>query len=222
MTELDLVIRARRMITPDGERAGRGRGRGTGVIVAVEPRRWTAPAFVDLADDEVLLPGLVDTHVHVNDPGRTEWEGFDDRHPRRGGRWRDHDRRHAAEQRAADRGRAGAGHQARHRVRPAPTSTSASGAARCPATSPSCPALHEAGVFGFKCFLLHSGVDEFGHLSTDELAAALAGAARPRRADDRARRGPGDRAAPAPHGRAYAGLPRVPAEGGRAPARSRR
>ena len=31
---------------------------------------------VVLADDEVLLPGLVDTHVHVNEPGRTEWEGF--------------------------------------------------------------------------------------------------------------------------------------------------
>ena len=29
-----------------------------------------------LDDDVVLLPGLVDTHVHVNDPGRTEWEGF--------------------------------------------------------------------------------------------------------------------------------------------------
>ena len=35
-----------------------------------------AARTVDLADDEVLLPGLVDTHVHVNEPGRTEWEGF--------------------------------------------------------------------------------------------------------------------------------------------------
>ena len=32
--------------------------------------------LIELADDEVLLPGLVDTHVHVNEPGRTEWEGF--------------------------------------------------------------------------------------------------------------------------------------------------
>ena len=31
---------------------------------------------IDLAGDEVLLPGLVDTHVHVNEPGRTDWEGF--------------------------------------------------------------------------------------------------------------------------------------------------
>ena len=29
-----------------------------------------------LNDDEVLIPGIVDSHVHVNEPGRTEWEGF--------------------------------------------------------------------------------------------------------------------------------------------------
>jgi len=32
--------------------------------------------IIDLADDEVLMPGLVDTHVHINEPGRTHWEGF--------------------------------------------------------------------------------------------------------------------------------------------------
>src|SRR4051812_17225849 len=35
-----------------------------------------ATEIVDLAPDEVLLSGLVDTHVHINEPGRTEWEGF--------------------------------------------------------------------------------------------------------------------------------------------------
>ena len=30
-----------------------------------------------LPDDQVLLPGMVDTHVHVNDPGRSDWEGFE-------------------------------------------------------------------------------------------------------------------------------------------------
>ncbi len=35
-----------------------------------------AARVVDLGEDEVLLPGLVDSHVHVNEPGRTEWEGF--------------------------------------------------------------------------------------------------------------------------------------------------
>jgi allantoinase len=35
-----------------------------------------AVEIIELGDDVVLLPGLVDTHVHVNEPGRTEWEGF--------------------------------------------------------------------------------------------------------------------------------------------------
>jgi allantoinase len=51
-----------------GVRAGR--------IVAVEAygAGLDAAEIVDLAADEVLLPGLVDTHVHVSEPGRTEWE----------------------------------------------------------------------------------------------------------------------------------------------------
>ena len=49
-----------------------------GRVVAVHPAgtRLGASERVTLADDEVLLPGLVDSHVHVNEPGRTEWEGF--------------------------------------------------------------------------------------------------------------------------------------------------
>ncbi|HWJ52809.1 MAG TPA: allantoinase, partial [Propionibacteriaceae bacterium] len=52
-----------------------------GVIIAVDTVAEAAEppadaALVQLAGDEVLLPGLVDTHVHVNEPGRTEWEGF--------------------------------------------------------------------------------------------------------------------------------------------------
>ena len=43
------------------------------------------------------MPGFVDTHVHVNEPGRTDWEGFAHRDARRGGRRRHHDRRHAAQ-----------------------------------------------------------------------------------------------------------------------------
>jgi dihydroorotase-like cyclic amidohydrolase len=36
----------------------------------------TAAEVVDLAGDVVLIPGLVDTHVHVNEPGHADWEGF--------------------------------------------------------------------------------------------------------------------------------------------------
>ncbi len=66
------VFRGRALL-PRGERV---------CDVAVEDGRIVAVGddlggeVVRLADDEILLPGLVDTHVHVNEPGRTEWEGF--------------------------------------------------------------------------------------------------------------------------------------------------
>ena len=49
-----------------------------GRIAAIEPlgNGLSGAEVIELADDETLLPGLVDTHVHVNEPGRTEWEGF--------------------------------------------------------------------------------------------------------------------------------------------------
>jgi len=72
---MEFVIRARRVVTPAGEIAASVRVRD-GVIAAVEPYDAAPTEAIDLADDEVLLPGLVDTHVHVNEPGRTEWEGF--------------------------------------------------------------------------------------------------------------------------------------------------
>ena len=116
--------------------------------------------------------GLVDSHVHVNEPGRTEWEGFATAtRGRRGGR-RDDDRRHAAQQhprtttsRALEAKRAAA-------ARPVP-STWASGAERAREPRPTRGAA-DAGVFGFKCFLSPSGVDEFPHLDAEQLAARSA------------------------------------------------
>src|SRR5256885_2058601 len=73
----DLVIRSRRVATPQGLAPGALVISG-GVITAI--RGYDAapdsPRRVD-AGDAVLLPGVVDTHVHVNEPGRTEWEGFE-------------------------------------------------------------------------------------------------------------------------------------------------
>ena len=76
--ELDVVLRAPRVITEAGEVA-RSVGVAAGRIAAIEPYKSapTAGRVVELGDDVVLLPGLVDTHVHVNEPGRTEWEGFE-------------------------------------------------------------------------------------------------------------------------------------------------
>ena len=73
----DLVVRARRAVV-DGALRPASVGVRAGRIVAVTgyDAAPDAAEVTDLAPDEVLLPGLVDTHVHVNEPGRTEWEGF--------------------------------------------------------------------------------------------------------------------------------------------------
>ena len=131
-----------------------------------------ADRTVTLDDDEVLLPGVVDTHVHVNEPGRTEWEGFASATARRGRRRRHHDPRHAAQLGAADHDVSPALEDKRAPPRARSASTSASGAARCPGNVADLAPLHDAGVFGFKCFLLDSGVEEFGHLEPEPFAAA--------------------------------------------------
>lgn len=74
----DLVVRGERMLTTAGIVA-REIGIRDGRIVAIEPlgSGLTGAEIVELTDQQVMIPGLVDTHVHVNEPGRTEWEGFD-------------------------------------------------------------------------------------------------------------------------------------------------
>ncbi len=161
------------MVTPEGEVPGCV-GVKDGTIVEVAPRAMEldAPHVVELAADEVLLPGLVDTHVHVNDPGRAEWEGV------------------ATATRAAAAG--GVTTLIDMPLNSVPPTTDLAALARkraaargrvhvdvgfwggaVPGNLGELVSLHEAGVFGFKCFLLHSGVDEFGHLSPGELADAL-------------------------------------------------
>ncbi len=74
--DYDLVIRSRRAVLPDGTRAAAVAVSGP-AIAAIEDygARLEAGRDVDLGS-LALLPGLVDSHVHVNEPGRTEWEGF--------------------------------------------------------------------------------------------------------------------------------------------------
>ncbi|MFD5874688.1 amidohydrolase family protein, partial [Streptomyces sp. NPDC060322] len=75
--DVKLVLRSTRVVTPEGTRAAAVLVAG-GEIEAVLPYESEVPAGARVEDfgDDVLLPGLVDTHVHVNDPGRAEWEGF--------------------------------------------------------------------------------------------------------------------------------------------------
>jgi len=71
-----LLIRSRRMVLPDGEREAAVFVRDHRIdAVGDYDLQLDADRTVDLGDLP-LLPGLVDSHVHVNEPGRTEWEGF--------------------------------------------------------------------------------------------------------------------------------------------------
>jgi allantoinase len=168
-----MIIRAERVLTPDGFREAAVRVDG-GVITAVTAFDEAADADVEitLPTDQVLLPGLVDTHVHVNEPGRTEWEGF------------------ATATRAAAAGGVTTLIDMPLNSIP-PTTTPAALAVKQASAGPQAminvgfwggaiPAslghlkeLHDLGVFGFKCFLAPSGVDEFPHLDGDQLLAAL-------------------------------------------------
>jgi allantoinase len=171
--ELDLVIRAQRVIAGPGEVA-RCIGVREGQVVAIEQLSsdLSAPVVVELADDEVLMPGVVDSHVHVNDPGRTEWEGFT-----------------SATRAAAAGGVTTIVDMPLNSIPPTTDvpalelkrKTAESQAfvdvgfwgGAIPGNVPDLRGLHDAGVFGFKCFLLHSGVDEFPHLDPDQLEEAM-------------------------------------------------
>jgi allantoinase len=170
---LDLVFRARRVVTEYGE-VERLVGVRDGAIVAIEPfgSDLTADTVVELAEDEVLLPGLVDTHVHVNEPGRTEWEGF------------------ASATAAAALGGVTTIIDMPLNSIPPTIDVAALEVKRkaaetqshvdvgfwggaVPGNENELRGLHDAGVFGFKCFLLHSGVDEFRPLPPEDLEGVL-------------------------------------------------
>jgi allantoinase len=168
----NLVVRGRRVLAPEGERAAAIHIRG-GVIAQIS-------SFEDIpgqqtvydARELVIMPGLVDTHVHINQPGRTEWEGF----------W-------SATQAAAAGGITTLIEMPLNSI-PATTTAAAfrekiAAAAGqlwvdvgfwggvVPGNGPDLRGLWDAGVFGFKCFLVPSGVAEFVHVTEPDLRAAL-------------------------------------------------
>ena len=166
------AFRSTRVLTPEGIRPA---------CLLVEDERiasvrsWSdVPASATLNDfrDSVLLPGLVDSHVHINEPGRTEWEGF----------W-------TATRAAASGGVTTLVDMPLNCI-PETIDVDALEAKRAAAfgktwvdwaawggvvhgNSEALPALAGAGIPGFKCFLIHSGIDGFAWVNEDDLRLAL-------------------------------------------------
>src|SRR5271168_4123246 len=169
---VDLIVRGKRVITPKGESAAAIHVRA-GVVAAVSASsEIPAGATLHEAGDFVVMPGVVDTHVHINDPGRADWEGF------------------STATRAAAAG--GVTTLIEMPLNSIPATTTAAALREklaaaagklwvdtgfwggvVPGNSEELPALWDAGVFGFKCFLVPSGVDEFAHVTEADLRVAL-------------------------------------------------
>src|SRR5260221_5379879 len=168
----DLIVRGSRVVTPEGERGASIHIHG-GVIEKISSfDDVSAASTVYEAGDSAVMPGLVDTHVHINEPGRTEWEGF------------------ATATRAAAAG--GITTLIEMPLNSIPATTSAAGFKRklaaavgklsvdtgfwsgvVPGNAPELRGLWEAGCFGFKCFLIDSGVREFTSVGEADLQEVL-------------------------------------------------
>jgi allantoinase len=169
---VSFVLRGRRVVTPEGVRPAAIHVEGSRIarLSAWDEVPAARPSFD--AGDSLVMPGLVDSHVHVNAPGRTEWEGF------------------ATATRAAAAGGITTICDMPLNSIP-PTTTVAALEAKRSAARDQCAvtvefiggvvpgnagqleALRNAGVCAFKCFLAPSGVPEFGHVDEADLREAF-------------------------------------------------
>lgn len=161
-----------RIVTPQGIRPGAVLVCGEKIAAVVARADLPASIAVEDVGDRVILPGLVDTHVHLNEPGRTHWEGF------------------ATGTRAAAAG--GITTLIDMPLNSSPVTTTvdaleqkqAAAAGQLwvdcgfyggivPGNADQIDSLARAGVFGFKAFLCPSGIDEFPPVTETDLHAAL-------------------------------------------------
>ena len=167
-----MIIVSRRVAFPDGLRPATLHIRGGRISDITDGMASANGGDVMDFGDLVVFPGLVDTHVHINEPGRTDWEGF------------------ASATRAAAAGGVTTLVDMPLNSVPATTTVPGLGAKRqaaqgqchvnvafwggvVPGNHPDLEGLARAGVRGFKCFLSPSGVEEFPHVGERDLNAAL-------------------------------------------------
>jgi allantoinase len=174
----DLIIRARNVALPDALAPATIHIKDTRIIGVDSYDSVTGDAdVVEVGDSSVVMPGLVDTHVHVNEPGRTEWEGF-----------------RTATHAAAAGGTTTLIDMPLNSI-PATTTLAGFNAKleaaknKCyvdvgfwggvvPGNTDELEPMYRTGVVGFKCFLVPSGVDEFQHVTEDDLRKAMPGLSR--------------------------------------------
>jgi allantoinase len=163
---------SRRVVTPAGVRSGAVLVEGERIRGVVSPRE--VPVNFECVDfgNDALLPGLVDSHVHINEPGRTDWEGFQ----------------------TATRAAAAGGYTMLVDMPlncvPATTNVAALeekrrvAATKCTVdwaawggvvqgNDGEIEALAKAGIRGYKCFLVHPGIEEFTMVRESDLRTAL-------------------------------------------------
>lgn len=168
----DLVLRSRRCVLPTGVAPATIVVR-KGLVSALEDYRYSGSGKVEVdAGDDVVMAGLVDTHVHLNDPGRAHWEGFE------------------SGTRAAAAGGVTTVVDMPLNSSPVTTTpaaleakaTAAAGKSRVdygfwgglvPGNETSLTELLAAGALGIKCFLVPSGIDEFPSVTEEHLRQAL-------------------------------------------------
>jgi len=169
----ELVIRGRRVVIGNSVRpASLHITRGYISSISIFEDVPSGCELIEADPDSVVMPGLVDTHVHVNEPGRTDWEGFE-----------------TATRAAAAGGVTTIVDMPLNSI-PATTTLEAFNTkletARdklhvdvgfwggvVPGNTSELAKLWDAGVVGFKCFLIHSGVDEFPNVTEHDLREAM-------------------------------------------------
>lgn len=173
MAEPELIVRARRVLV-EGVLVPASVHIASGRIVAVAGYDEVVPGVrtLDVDDAHVVLPGVVDAHVHINEPGRTEWEGFGtaSRAAAAGGITTVVDMplncipvtttRDAV--RAKDEALAGHVHV-----------DVAFWGGVVPGNERELEGMLEEGLPGFKCFLVHSGIDDFPNVAEEDLRKAM-------------------------------------------------
>jgi allantoinase len=173
MPSPDLIIRGRKVVTVETV-APASVHISNGVISAVGEydEVLSGCEVIDVDETSVVMAGLVDTHVHINEPGRTEWEGFE-----------------SATRAAAAGGVTTIVEMPLNSIPPTTTLENfqtklAAAEGKCavdvgfwggvvPGNLRELSSLAEAGVVGFKCFLVHSGVEEFPNVSEADLLEAM-------------------------------------------------